>query len=182
MFTEEKLPHTYVNVVCEAIVNPTEDSKKVEKILYKFLNGDIMVDERIDGTYLVINAEGTGALQILHEWVANQKILDTVRSRLLKSIANNVTAVYFNKQAAYMNHLSLVDYDDGTPLGPVSYQIISDNLEEIINMVTPRTYDGKIMSEEELARYQARIEKRKIMKQKEEDDAKRDARYLRDLD
>ncbi len=178
----EKDPFTYVNVVCEAKLNPTEKRENVENILLKFINGEIITDERIDGTFLLINAEGTSALQILHEWIATQRIIDTVRSRLFRSIANNVTAVYFNRQAAFMNHLSVVDHDDGIPLGPIAFNIISDNLEEIIDIVAPKTYDGRIMSEDELAKYKARIEKRKNRKSELQDKASsRDEEYLKDL-
>ena len=41
-----------------------------------------------------------------------------------------------------------IDMDDSSPLGPVTYQIISDNLMEIIDVVTPKTVDGKIMTED----------------------------------
>ena len=52
---------------------------------------------------------------------------------LMKSSIGNITAIYFNKQAAAMGKLSLVDLNDNPPLGSISYQIVSDNLEFVIN-------------------------------------------------
>ena len=181
MQTDEDIPFTYLHVVCEAKLHPSEDRSKVEEILYKFLSGTIETDERFDGTYLLIKTEGTEALQLLHEWVAMQRIIDTVRSRFYNSITGNVTAAYFNRQAAYMNHLSLIDLEDGTPLGPISFQLVSDNLLQIIDIVTPRTYDGKIMTEEEKAKHFARIERKRELKRKEKQRSiERDNKFIRD--
>lgn len=179
MQTINDIPFTYIHVVCEAKLHPTEDRSKVEDILYKFLSGTIETDERFDGTYLLIKTEGTEALQLIHEWVSIQKIIDTVRSRFYNSITGNVTAAYFNRQAAYMNHLSLIDLEDGTPMGPISFQLISDNLLEILDIVTPRTYDGKIMTAEEKAKHFARIEKKKELKRKEKQrNLERDRKFI----
>ncbi|MCY3412954.1 MAG: hypothetical protein INQ03_15050 [Candidatus Heimdallarchaeota archaeon] len=179
MSTVDLEPHTYLHLVVEVKLNNTERRESLEEILHKFLPGEIVVDERIDGRFLLIRAEGTENMQILHDWIASQRIIDTVRSRLIKSIVGNVTAVYFNRQAAYMNHLSLLDLEDGTPLGPINYQLISDNLFEIIDMITPQTIDGRIMTEEEKVKHLARIENKKERKRKErEREQQRDEKYL----
>jgi predicted RNA binding protein with dsRBD fold (UPF0201 family) len=140
---------TYIELVCEARLNPTEKREKIETILKTFLDGDIVLDERFDGNYLVVRNSGWDGLNLLSDWIRRLRLLDTIRRRLLKSSLGNITAIYFNKQAAAMGKLSLVDVNDNPPLGSISYQIVSDNLEYVVNKFTPRTFEGKVITEEE---------------------------------
>ena len=63
-----------------------------------------------------------------------------------------------------MERLALVDVDDNPPLGAVTLQIISDNLEEIINNNFPKTYDGKILTPEQIRRREMKLLKRRSEK------------------
>jgi predicted RNA binding protein with dsRBD fold (UPF0201 family) len=154
---------SYIDIVCEAKLNPTEKRETIEELLKKFLSGDVVEDVRSDGTYLLIRANDISDLLILYEWSYELKLMDTIRSRLIKSILGNITALYFNRQALAMDKLALVDVDDDPPLGAVIIQIISDNLMAVINQITPRTYDGLILTAEQI---QKREQKREIRKHK----------------
>lgn len=165
MDSEIEAEPTYIELVCEGKLNPTEKSERIENILGSFLDGEIISDDRFDGKYLLIRNSGWEALNRLSDWIRKTRLLDTVRRRLLKSSVGNITAIYFNKQAAAMGRLSLVDVDDNPPLGAISYQIISDNIEFVVNKFTPRTHEGREISEEEweLVKYrkQKQIDKKK---------------------
>ena len=139
-------PPTYLEIIVEAKCNPTETKNTIQKILNKFLDGPIIEDERSDGFFLVKRASNISSLQLIGDWIREQKLLDTVRSRLFRSILNNITAIYFNKQAAMMNKLSLIDFDDKPPNGPISFQLVSDNLNYVIDILSPKTFKGKEIS------------------------------------
>ncbi len=156
---------TYIEIVCEAKLNPTENRTMIEEILSSFLQGEIILDERFDGKYLLIRNSGWEALERLSDWIRQSRLLDTIRRRLLKSSIGNITALYFNRQAAAMGKLSLIDVNDNPPLGYISFQIVSDGIVYLINQFTPRTYDGKEISEDEWelvkSRQMAQAEKKK---------------------
>ncbi|MCE7737686.1 MAG: hypothetical protein GPJ54_22535 [Candidatus Heimdallarchaeota archaeon] len=161
----ELIEPSYIEIVCELKLNPTELRPPLVAILNSFLEGDVNDDIRFDGTYLVVRGSGWDALTILSKWIRESKLLDTVRRRLLKSSLGNLTAIYFNKQAAAMKKLSLVDVYDNPPLGSISFQIISDGMEYVINKFTPKTHDGHEITDDEwrLVNYrkQKRIENKK---------------------
>jgi len=45
-----------------------------------------------------------------------------------------------------MNKLSLIDLDDKPPNGPISFQLVSDNLNYVIDVLSPKTFKGKEIS------------------------------------
>ena len=153
---ENILEPTYVEIVCEARLNPTEKEETIRKILEEFVIAKIILDKRYDSIYLVSRSSTIGSLAIFGEWVKQQRIIDTVRARLIRSITGNMTALYFNRQAATMGRLSLIDFEDNPPNGPIILQIISDGLPYIINKLIPRTWKGKELSLEEWEKLQNR--------------------------
>lgn len=152
MSTEEIIEPSYIEIICEVRLNATENRESVEKIMSNFLEGKIQEDRRYDGQYLIIRNSSLAGLQKLGDWIRQFKLLDTVRRRLRRSITGNITAIYFNRQAAAMGKLSLVDVEDNPPLGYIAYQIVSDGLEFIIDQFTPKTFDGLEMTPEEYKR------------------------------
>ncbi|MHA2169609.1 MAG: hypothetical protein ACXAB7_06915 [Candidatus Kariarchaeaceae archaeon] len=165
---------TYVEVVCEARVNATEKNETIEELLRLFIEGDVMIDKRFDGTFLVIRNSNEDALQIFGELVRQNRLLDTIRKRLIKSITGNVTALYFNRQAAAMGRLSLIDINDNPPLGPIALQIVSDGLQSIINQVAPSTYEGSEISTAEWEKIRKAQEKNVGKKKKSYKSSKSD--------
>lgn len=147
--SEELDEPTYIEIVCEARLNPTENRETIEEILNSFLSGEIILDERFDSKYLLIRNSNWEALEMLSDWIRHSRLLDTIRRRLLKSSIGNITALYFNRQAAAMGKLSIIDVDDNPPLGSITYQIVSDGLEYLINKFTPKTHEGKEISDDE---------------------------------
>jgi predicted RNA binding protein with dsRBD fold (UPF0201 family) len=158
---------TYVEIVCEARLNSTETEETIRDILRKFLPGEANLDSRFDGTFVVVRTSGLEELQIFGDWVRELRLLDTVRERLIRSITGNITALYFNRQAAAMDRIALVDLNDEPPLGPVVLQIVSDSLMFVADKITPRTWKGKELSEEEWHRLQQRQERIRIQKQRD---------------
>jgi predicted RNA binding protein with dsRBD fold (UPF0201 family) len=164
MNDEVKSKYTYLEVVVEAKLNPTERKETISKILNYFVKGEVFVDERFDGKYLVIRSSGNESLQIFGDWIRQARQLDTIRKRLFKSITGNITALYFNRQAAAMGRIALVDIEDSPPLGSIALQIISDSLEHVIDEIAPKTHNGRELTEQEWKNLQQRKEAEKIRK------------------
>ncbi|MHA2249815.1 MAG: hypothetical protein ACXAD7_05605 [Candidatus Kariarchaeaceae archaeon] len=153
---------TYIEVVCEAKINNTEKEETIVNILKQFIEGDPFIDERFDGNYMVIRNSKDDSLQVFADWVRELKQLDTVRKRLFNSMVGNLTALYFNRQAAAMHRLALVDVNDRPPLGPITLNIVSDSLDSIINMLTPKTHKGKELTNEQWQKIKERKEQKTL--------------------
>lgn len=167
LMSDPSRPYTYLEIVCEAKLNSTEKQETLVNILHKFIDGEITVDSRYDGTFLLVRSSNIETLQLLGEWIRQQNLLDTVRERLIRSITGNVTALYCNRQAAAMSRLALVDIQDNPPCGPIIFQLVSDNLMDIIDQFTPRTWKGKELTKGQWEKVSAKIQKKKDMKRQD---------------
>ena len=140
-------------ITCEAKLNETENENKVRKLLTFLVNGEIKKEKRSDGTYLVILTSEETALANFYETIRSQRLLDTIRTRMLRNKEyGGMTSLYFNRQALWGGKLSLVDFEDEPPLGPVLLQIVAgenEDIDEIIDKLAPKTYRGKELTEEE---------------------------------
>ena len=72
--------------------------------------------------------------------IRNQKILDSIRNKLLAGISSGSSTISLNKQAGFVNRVSLSE--GKTPLGNIEVTIESEDIERLINEVAPRTVDG----------------------------------------
>lgn len=135
-----------IELVVETKVNVTEQPERIEAILHRFIEGEVKKDLRFDGEYFYIRSSSDSSIEYLMEWIRDLYLLDTVRRRLLRNQEGSLTSLYFNKQAAAMGRMSLVDFEDNPPLGPILLQIIcssSEELERAIDKITPKTVNGK---------------------------------------
>lgn len=148
--------------------NSTEDRSILENIIHRFIEGTISEDPRFDGKYLVSHTQGQQSLDTIRTWIRDSGIIDTVRQRLKRYQQGSLTSLYFNRQAAAMGKIALLDLDDNPALGPVLLQIIADSEEELNDLIddlAPKTYDGRIVTKEEaleiIAKKKAEKEKRR---------------------
>jgi predicted RNA binding protein with dsRBD fold (UPF0201 family) len=115
-------------------LRPTEDPEKVRAaILNLFPESEIAIDQ----------AEVVGKTAFLDRFktlIRNQKILDSVRKSLLASVVPGSTVISLNKQAAFVKRVSLSE--GRTALGNMEVTIESDDLERLIDVISPRTVDG----------------------------------------
>ncbi len=95
-------------------------------------------DERTTGTFIVGMAEGLESLTTFKELVKKFQIGPMIRNRLLHSILDNMTTLYMNKQAAFAGKIALLDVNEEPPLGVISFSIISNNLERVIDWIFSR--------------------------------------------
>lgn len=140
-------------ITCEAKLNETEDEEKLRKLMSFLVNGMIKKETRSDGEYLTIITDEEGALANFYEAIRAQRLLDTIRTRMIRNKEyESMTSLYFNRQALWNGRLSLVDFEDDPPLGPVLLQIVAgegEEIDQIIDRLAPKTYKGRELSEEE---------------------------------
>jgi len=129
-----------MKVTVRAPVYPTESHEKVItalKNIFPQVEFDITAGEpaRIIGY-----GYGREALEQLHFLLRKEKILDACRALLLENRVENKTKLKINKQAAYVGRLNL---SAESPLGCIEVEIESEELDELIDWLAPKTIDGR---------------------------------------
>ncbi|MEM0361422.1 MAG: RNA-binding domain-containing protein [Sulfolobales archaeon] len=135
-----------IEVRVEAEVKPTEDVEKVKKAILNLVDVSRLDLIDLGGGYklLVGMSNDVKSLVKLHRLLRVERILDTARSIMMKSLGNNNSIVLkFHKQSAYVGRISFITHDDESPLGPITLTITSDRVREIIDWLAPKTSKGK---------------------------------------
>jgi predicted RNA binding protein with dsRBD fold (UPF0201 family) len=121
-------------VTIRTALRPTEDPEKVRTaILNIFPESDITAEQ---GEMVA----KTATLERFMTLIRNQKILDSVRHKLLDGMASGSTFISLNKQAAFVKRVSLSE--GRAALGNIEVTIESEGIERLIDEVAPRTVDG----------------------------------------
>ncbi|MFW9935041.1 MAG: hypothetical protein ACFFDU_05995 [Candidatus Thorarchaeota archaeon] len=95
------------------------------------------------GTVLIGKATGPESIAMLAKKFREQRILEAVRQRLLKSMHNNSVVFGIQRQAAVVNRFHLCDLDDYSAMGPIRVEIQATNIEDVIDYISPPTVKGK---------------------------------------
>ncbi len=127
-----------VFVTIEAPLYPTESKEKLEKALSTFLETQqFKLDKRVNGIYLTGIAKGLESLKKFKDQIKKFQIAKMVRGRLIHNIEDdNLTTLFFNKQAAFNDKIALLDPGEDPPLGLISLSIVSNNLMKVIDWLT----------------------------------------------
>ena len=132
----------------EVEIRPTEDEKKVKKaVLNVFEPEKINIINIGERRLLVAEANSYYSLLKLHELLRRERILDAARSYMIKGMAPGLLVFKLNKQAAYMGHVSFVDYDSEAPLGPITFIIETSRVSELVDWLAPPTRMGRPVKE-----------------------------------
>lgn len=128
----------------EAEVRPTEDPEKVVRAVKNLLDIELKVVELPEGYKLVVGESSSiDSLRKLHTSLRQERILDAARSYMLRNRRGTSLELKLHKQAAYAGHISLVTYDEESPLGPIRVIIASDKINEIVDWLAPPTSQGR---------------------------------------
>jgi predicted RNA binding protein with dsRBD fold (UPF0201 family) len=134
-------------------VYPTEDIEKVRRAIEALLGRiPLEVIEYENYTELVSSSATQDNLVSIRRLIHEKRILDAVRKRLLKNYNDleSTTGFYFDKQAASIGKIRLIDNDaELPPLGSIEIQITFKtqfHFEEFLDWFSPRTKDGRIVT------------------------------------
>lgn len=129
-----------VTVFVEAEINPTENEDNVKVAINNVLgNATITIKPSIKGCTLTAVAKGQDSLIKLRNLMRNDRIRDASRKLLFKSIRGNMISFCLNKQVAFAGHVSFSEETAESPLGPIRFNIESDNTEQLIDWLAEKT-------------------------------------------
>jgi hypothetical protein len=122
-------------VVAAAVVEPTEDEKKVERALLKLFPSARPEKRTEEGVTVGLMVRGTGLefLSPLRNLIRQERIRATARSIFLRSSQERVMYIYLNKQAAFMGRVSFCAPVGESPHGPISIAVESDDMQSVID-------------------------------------------------
>ena len=116
-------------------IYPSEDPEKVRTAVLKVFPDAVLEDseEGIRGT--------SSNLDRFSKQIRKQKILDTTRSVLIHGKRGDRTRFFLNKQVAFVGKISFCE--ERTILGTIKVVIIDDDIDGLIDRVSPVTVDGE---------------------------------------
>lgn len=123
-----------------AEVHPTENPEKVKAAIRNLFEAAVKEEEGESVKYLVAAGEGRESLKRFYTLLRSQGILDSARRILLSKIEGSKTSFSLNKQAAYAG---VVSFSESTLLGSVEVEIHDENIEKLVDWLSPKTIGGK---------------------------------------
>ena len=140
-----------MDILVRCPVNPTEDSQKVEQALKHIIGPQNLTYEDHDEISELISSESNQeSLGFVRQSIHKERIIDTARKRLLSNWNGTSTQIHFDKQAAFIGKLRIIDDSESLPpLGTIEIVIIFEDeiqFEEFLHWFTPPTKDGRIVS------------------------------------
>jgi len=114
-------------------VSPSEDEEKVRKAILNIFPGSDLIPH---GNGLLAETDLKG----FSSMIRRQKILDSTRKMMLKGIRNGRIELFLNKQVAFVGKISFTE--PRSILGAIEVEIYDDDLEALIDRVSPTTVDG----------------------------------------
>ncbi|MDD1775925.1 MAG: hypothetical protein LUP94_01065 [Candidatus Methanomethylicus sp.] len=136
-------------VIVEAEVRPTEDEQKVAKSITN-LTGSNSFKRIQQGRRLYLIQEGGEALLLqLRSMLRRERILDAARKVMTRGMDEEESKISFclNKQVALSNHLSFCSREGESPMGPISFTVVSKDPKSLIEWLATRTFDGTPVDE-----------------------------------
>ena len=120
-----------VQVSCQ--INPSEDPSKVETaILNIFPDLEISISDKL----LIGKSNGMNTLSNISESIRSKNTKNIYQRILEKNSNENSTWFYLNKQAAFVNTVSLCNESNESPLGPIKVVLEGNDIENIIQSLT----------------------------------------------
>ena len=132
-------------------VNPTEEVNKVRIALENLLGrSDFELQDNDDAREITSTYTHRDAVNLVRQTIHETRIIDAARKRLQSNWNGTSTSIHFDKQAALMRKLRIIDDNQELPpLGSIElvFSFESEHeFEDFVNWFTPPTKDGKIIN------------------------------------
>jgi uncharacterized protein len=129
-----------VTVFVETEIYPTESEDSVRTAVNNVLvDAAITVKPSEKGSTLTAVAKGQNSLLNLRNMLRNDRIRDASRRLLFKSTRGTMISFYLNKQVAFSGHVSFSEETAESPLGPIKFNVETDNPEQLIDWLAEKT-------------------------------------------
>lgn len=131
-------------------VHPTEDANRVQIAIENIFGvAPIEMIEKNGFSELISTKLDQNNLVHIRQIIHDKRIIDAVRVRLLRNRDELTSAIFLDKQAAFVGKLRLIDNDnEAPPLGSLELRITfttNDEFEKFLDWFSPPTRDGKII-------------------------------------
>lgn len=120
-----------IEAYCE--INPSEDPKKIEQVMENVLNN---VEFKINTGSITATSGEIESLSKIYESIQKHRSQNVYLRFLNDNLDGNETWFYLNKQAAFVNSVSLCENVEESALGPIKIIIRSKNIERVIEWLT----------------------------------------------
>ncbi|MHA1223383.1 MAG: hypothetical protein ACTSSG_04670 [Candidatus Heimdallarchaeaceae archaeon] len=123
----------------------TEEKGKLLKCVENLLDLKIELNEIEDeeGVFLYNDNIPIDSLKKFFFYLRQTEILDTVRRCADVDLNQKTITFHFHKQALFNNKIAVITPDTSSPLGSIELTIKSSNPNEVLNWITPQTFQGK---------------------------------------
>jgi len=112
------------------VINPSEDPKKIQTAVSNVL---LDMNGKITGSSFIANSDNYESLSKIYEIIRARKSERAYRRNLMHNLVENSTWFYLNKQAAFVNIVSLCNEPDESPMEPIKVVLQSKNIEKVID-------------------------------------------------
>lgn len=116
-----------INAYCQ--VNPSEDPQKVERAVSNILSN---IDIHVKDDSLKATSTTLESLLHIHEKIHSRNTQKVYGRNLRRNLVDDSTWFYLNKQAAFVDVVTLCENADESPLGPIKIILQSKHIENII--------------------------------------------------
>ena len=123
-------------VYVEVEVKPTEDPSKVRKALENVYSGEVELSLGEDGTGHIIGKGGLESLTKIKELLKREQIRSAAKAHLSSLIEEDKLVFYLNKQVAYAGHISFCEPERESPLGPIRFEVYTDDPKGVVKWLT----------------------------------------------
>lgn len=120
-----------IEAYCE--INPSEDPKKIEQVMTNVLDN---VEFKISKGSITATSREIDSLSKIHESIQKHRSQNVYLRFLDNNLDGDETWFYLNKQAAFVNSISLCEHADESALGPIKITIRSKSIERVIEWIT----------------------------------------------
>lgn len=134
----QKSSRVTVRVRVEAILNPSEDPRKVSQALINVVGQQFSDRVRVGDYKVTLEAEGLDALSVMYRQVRSRRTMAVLRRLLRRNKSGSKSWVYLNRQAAYSGVIVFAESEEETPLGPILLEIESNDIDRLIEWLVPK--------------------------------------------
>ncbi len=125
-----KIPNINCKIEMFCVVNPSEDPKKIQKLISNIFPYSTIKTENFS---IFAESNDLYSLEKIYETVHSKQSQKTYRRNLQKNLTGNSTWFYLNKQAAFVDKIAICDESAESPLGPIKAILTSSKIDKIID-------------------------------------------------
>lgn len=122
-----------IDAYCE--INPSEDSKKVQQAMINVLDN---IEFKINKDSITATSHEIESLSKIHELIQKHRSQNVYLRFLDNNLDGDETWFYLNKQAAFVNNVSLCEHAEESALGPIKITIRSKSIERVMEWLTDK--------------------------------------------